>query len=298
MPTPLPPFDFDLLRTFVAIVDCGSFTKAAVHVGRTQSTVSLQIKRLEQGLGRQVFDRRGKSFSLTRDGEMVLGYARRMLQIADDVRSRLLEPEIAGTVRLGAAEDFYSVQLPELLARFARLHPRVLLEVRCDGSASLLEAFARGEFDLVLCKREPQAPRDGARIWRKPLAWTAAERFILDHGAPLPLVLAPRPDPYRRRALASLDALGRSWRIVYTSPSLAGAEAAVRAGLGVTVLERDRLTSGFVSLGPESGLPDLEDAEVALYRAGDLPKAADSLADHLARSLDGPPVEGWPLNAG
>ena len=292
MPTPLPPFDLDLLRTFVAIADNGGFTRAAERVGRTQSTVSLQIKKLEEGLGRRVFDRegggRGGEPRLTPDGEILLNYARQVLRLCDEARSRIMEPGVEGTVRLGTPEDFATVHLPDILARFARAHPRVALEVNCDFTLNLLEGFSKGLYDLVLFKREPQGPAGGVGVWREVLVWTAGPRLVLNEGDTLPLVLAPVPDVYRKRAIAALEAAGRTWRIVYTSPSLAGLQAAVRAGLGVTVLPKEMVPAGLMVLGEaEHRLPTLPDAEVVLYRApGRLSRPAELLAEHIVHSLE------------
>ncbi|MDQ2104258.1 LysR substrate-binding domain-containing protein [Azospirillum isscasi] len=288
MPTPLPPFDLDLLRTFVTIVDCGGFTRAAERLGRTQSTISLQIKRLEDGLGKRVFERKGNGLALTPEGEILFASARRLLQMANETCARLMEPDVGGTVRLGTPEDFATVHLPDVLWRFARAHPQVNLQVNCDFTANLLDGFSRGEYDLILCKREPQGTSAGTRVWREPLVWAGSARLLIDAGGPVPLVLAPYPDIYRKRALDALDAAGRPWRIIYTSPSLAGVQAAVRAGLGITILPKEMVVAGFHILGAERGLPDLADTEVALYRApGTLPKAADLLAEHIVRSLEG-----------
>lgn len=296
MPMPLPPFDLDVLRTFAAVVDNGGFTRAAERVGRTQSTVSLQIKKLEDGLGRRVFEREpGRELRLTPDGEILLTYARQMLRLADEARSRIMEPDVAGRVRLGTPEDFATAHLPDVLARFARAHPRVALEVNCDFTLNLLDGYSKGQYDLVLFKREPQGgglgPAGGVGVWREVLVWAASPRLLLPRTRPwtepLPLVLAPVPDIYRKRALASLDAMGLPWRIAYTSPSLAGLQAAVQAGLGATVLPKEMVPSGFVLLGQEQGLPELPDAEIVLYRApGAVPRAAELLAEHIVHSLE------------
>jgi DNA-binding transcriptional LysR family regulator len=304
MPTPLPPFELDLLRTFVAVVDNRSFTRAAERVDRTQSTVSLQIKRLEEGLGCRVFERelggRGGELRVTPEGEILLNYARQILHLCDEARSRIMEPEVEGKIRLGTPEDFATVYLPDILARFARAHPRVALEVNCDFTLNLLTAFSKGEYDLVLFKREPQGriappqsgPMSGVGLWREVLVWAASPRLVLDEQQPLPLVLAPSPDVYRKRALATLDADRRSWRIVYTSPSLAGLQAAVEAGLGITVLPKSMVPSGLVILGQhEHGLPPLPDTEMVLYRApGSLSRPAELLAEHIVHSLETPTV--------
>ena len=289
MPLPLPPFDLDLLRTFVAVADNGSFTRAAERLGRTQSTVSLQVKRLEDGVGCRLLGRdAGRAgLHLTPEGEVLLTYARPLLSLANEARSRLMEQDATGSVRLGTPEDFATAHLPDVLGRFARTHPRVSLEVSCDFTVNLLDGFSKGRYDLVLFKREPQGSGGGVRVWREVLVWAAAPRLLLDPGAPLPLVLAPAPDVYRKRALAGLSALGRPWRVVYACPSLGGLLAAVRAGLGVTVMPREMVPPGLQLLGPESGLPALPDTEIVLSLApGPLPRAAELLAGHIVQSLE------------
>ncbi|WP_075216483.1 LysR substrate-binding domain-containing protein [Mongoliimonas terrestris] len=281
------PFDLDLLRTFLAIVDGGSFTRAAGRVGLTQSSVSLQIRRLERGLGKPVFVREGRAVHLTAEGEMLADAARRMLALADAIHARIGEEEVAGTVRLGTPEDFATVHLADVLARFARSHPRVALEVHCDFTVNLLDGFAKGAFDLILFKREPQGRMDGLHVWQEVLEWVAAPDLAIRVDDPLPLVLAPPPDVYRRRAIAALDAAGRPWRIAFTSPSLAGLQAAVHAGLGVTVLPSEMVPTGLSPAGAALGLPALPPTEIVLRHAsGDPSRAAARLADHIVQSLE------------
>lgn len=287
MSTPPLPFDLDLLRTFVAVVDNAGFTRAAERVGRTQSTISLQIKKLEGSLGKRVFERDGRELLLTPDGEILLHYARQLLHLADEARSRLLEPEVEGLVRIGTPEDFATVYLPAILAEFASAHPLVALEINCNFSFNLLEGFSRGEYDIVLVKREPQGPAGGIAVWRDVLVWVGGPKLVLDPTGPIPLALAPAPDVYRKRALAALQDAKRDSRIVYTSPSSEGLQAAVRAGLAVTVLSKDMVPQGLMILGSEHGLPPMPDTEIALYRApGALSRAAQLLAEHITHSLE------------
>ncbi|MGE7157615.1 LysR substrate-binding domain-containing protein [Methylorubrum rhodesianum] len=279
MPKPPLPFDLDLLRTFVAIVDNGSFTRAARRMDLTQSAVSLQIKRLEDGLGRRLFDREDRALHPTPEGEILLGYARQMLALGAAAWARIVEPEVSGLVRLGTPEDFATTHLSDILARFSRSHPQVALEVNCDFTVHLLDDFAKGRYDLVLFKREPQGYGGGTEVWREVLDWVASLRLVCNDPGPVPLVLAPAPDIYRKRALAALDAVGQSWRIVYTSPSLAGLQAAVQAGLGVTVLPTEMIPPGLISVSSRLQLPKLPDTEIVLRRApGTLSPAAELLA--------------------
>lgn len=285
MPMPSRVLDLELLRSFVTVADLGSFTRAAEHLGRTQSAISLQIKRLEEAVGKEVMSRGPRHLRLTRDGEKLLGHARRILRLNDSAVADLAEPEVAGLVRLGVPEDFATVHLPNVLADFADAHPKVELEVTCDLTLNLEAGFRAGRFDLVLVKREPEVALEGIRVWREPLIWVARDRYSLPEEGPVPLIVSPQPCVYRHRAVAALDAVGRSWRCVYISTSLAGTQAAVRAGLGIAVLPREMCTGSLASLG--SGLlPALEDTEVALIEAPGASPTAHRFAQHVASALE------------
>jgi DNA-binding transcriptional LysR family regulator len=278
--------DLDLVRSFVAIAETRSFSRASERLLRNQSTVSLQIKRLETALGQRLLDRSPQSVRLTPQGDTFLAQARRLLALNDEIVAQVNEPHLVGLVRLGTPEDFATSHLPEVLARFTEAHPGVALEVTCDLTLNLLDRFRDGAFDLVLLKREPRSAADGVRVWREPLVWVAGERG-LPAGGTLPLVVSPAPCVYRKRATEALDRAGRAWRIAYTCGSLAGSTAAVRAGLGVTVLPKEMVPHGLRVLegGP---LPELEDTEIALLAAPPLPPPADRLREHIMRALEQP----------
>ncbi len=159
------------LKSFIAIAETGSFGKAARTVSRTQSALSLQIKKLEDQLGCQLFDRGGRKVTLTPEGEIFLGYARQMKQLQWEVFSRLREPDVEGEIRFGTPEDFATHYLPDVLARFRKHHPRVQLNVSCDLTLNLLEQFQQGQFDVILVKRDPQSVKGGTKVWREPLVW-------------------------------------------------------------------------------------------------------------------------------
>ena len=278
--------DIDLLRAFVSVADLGSFTRAAEALLRRQSTLSLQIKRLEDGLGRRLLDRTARRVRLTAAGEALLGEARRMLELNDRLVVSLDQPLLEGRVRLGTPEDFATTHLPQVLARFAQAYPAVELEVTCDLTLTLLGHFRRGGFDLVLVKREPERSGRGVRVWREPLVWVAAGQLAIERDAQLPLVVSPPPCVYRQRAVVSLDRAQRRWRVAYSCASLAGQHAAVRAGLGVTVLPKDMVPSGLLAIEHRSLLPDLRDTEIALLAARGLSAPARQLHDHIVRSLE------------
>lgn len=284
LPSHIPP---ELLRAFVAVVESGGFSQAAERLLRGQSAVSLQIKRLEDRLGVRLLDRGPRHVTLTSEGELILDHARRILSLNDELVSRLREPELSGLVRLGAPEDFATSHLPSVLARFSRSHPRVALEVTCELTLELLQRFQAGGLDLALVKREPMGHLGGVRVWREPLVWVASGRAVCETPDALPLVVSPRPCVYRKRATDALDTQGRPWRIAYTCGSLTGNHAAVRAGLGVTVLPKAMVPADLTVLNDElTGLPPLADTEIALVAGSQLSAPAERLRDYIIRELE------------
>jgi len=279
--------DLDLIRAFVAVVETQNFTRAGTRLGRSQSTVSLQIKRLEEQIDTELFTRDPRRVVLTGHGEALLPQARRLLRLNDEIVGEMFEHSLEGEVRFGAPEDFATTHLPHILGDYAHSYPHVSLSVTCDLTLRLMEKMQQGKLDLALIKREPLGGDIGVKVWREKLVWAGAGEEVLHDGAPLPLVVAPTPCIYRKRATASLDAAGRAWRIAYTSPSLAGQHAALRAGLGITALPRDMVPKDLVLFGKEHGFPALPDAEIALIRAGKtLPVAAERLAEFILARLD------------
>lgn len=280
------PFHLDSvsLKSFIAIVETGSFSKAAAIVGRTQSALSLQIKKLEENLNCILFDRSGRKATPTEQGEVFLGYARRIIQLQSEVYSRLKEPDVEGEIRFGTPEDFATHYLPDVLAAFRKQHPRVQLNVDCDLTLNLLENFQQERFDLILVKRDPQRVKGGTRVWREPLVWAGANGWQKQE--PLSLVVSPQPCIYRSRAIAALDRAKMPWRISYVSPSLAGTLAAVKAGLGIAVLPQNMMPSGIHPIRNELKLPELADAEIALMKRDGISKATEMLAMHIIQSLE------------
>lgn len=281
------PFFVDTLqlKSFIAIAETGTFGQAALTVNRTQSALSLQIKKLEEQLGCSLFDRSGRRVVLTQQGELFLGYARRLIQLQWEAFSRLREPDVEGEIRFGTPEDFATHYLPDVLASFRQHHPRVQLKVACDLTLNLVAGFHRGDFDVILAKRDPQRVKGGMKVWRERLIWAAAPGFRPE--GRLSLVLSPQPCIYRARALAALDRAKRSWHLSFTSPSLAGTLAAVRAGLGVTVLPANMVPADIEPVGSGLKLPELADAEIAMMKRDELSKAAVLFADYIVRSLEG-----------
>lgn len=279
--TRLVNLDLDLLRAFTAVAETASFTRAGARLGRTQSAVSLQIQRLETQLGVQLLARDTRRTTPTPAGEALLAQARRLLRLNDEIVAGVTEHNLEGEVRLGAPEDFATAHLPGVLGDFSRAYPHVSMSVTCDLTLNLIEKMSKGELDLALIKREPLGPNIGTPVWREPLVWVAADLSVLSAHPRIPLIAAPAPCVYRKRAIAALEAIGKPWRLAYTSPSLAGQHAALRAGLGLTVLPREMAPDDLILIEAEDGLPPLADTEIALIRANVLPIAAERLADFV-----------------
>ena len=261
--------ELDLLRTFIAVVDGGGFTRAAERLHRTQSTVSQQLKRLEERLDTPLLLRNTRSVSLTDRGELLLSYARRLLALNDEALSALDETRLQGRVCLGSAQEVADGGLAELLARFARLHPNVALEIRVDANLKLRDEVERGDLDLAVVFQEPgQTLGGGAHcevIGRLHRVWVASPDLIVNDNEPLPLVLSNGPCIFRNAVLDALDSIDRSWRIALSTPSLSGMRAALRAGLGVGVRTERWLEPDLQVLGGD--LPPLPDVEMVLLTA-------------------------------
>jgi DNA-binding transcriptional LysR family regulator len=273
--------DLDLLRSFVSVVDAGGFTRAGERIHRTQSTVSQQIRRLEETVGRPLLRRHGKQITLTEAGERLLSYARRLLALAEEARDVVSRPTGDGVVRLGLPEDFAAYRLTEMLSKFARSHPGLRLNVRCGKSANLRRALERGELDLALVKRDMEET-GGIAAWPERLRWIAGRRYPIDfRSGSLPLAVFGQGCLYRNRVTSALDTIGRTWHIAYTSPNVFGIQAAVSAGLGVSILPEVAILPDHSILGIGDGFPPLPDTEVALVAAPEVGAATRRLAEAL-----------------
>ncbi|UPY36797.1 LysR substrate-binding domain-containing protein [Sediminicoccus sp. KRV36] len=278
----IPDLDLDLLRGFVTVAERGGFTAAGLALGLTQSAISLKVKRLEELLGKPVFTRGAKQVALTREGETLLAYARRMLALNEEAVRRFVAPPMAGKLRLGVADHFVPRHLAPALARFTRTWPDVRIEVEVGRSHDLRAALGREELDLVLGKRR-DGETEGRVIFAEAVVWVAAPDFELARERPLPLAMLPQGCMFRDRALAALARAGIGHEVVYTSPSLMGIAAAAQAGFALSVMGRTGLPDGLVEL---DGLPPLGTAEMCLFgdAAGQSPLVEPLLNDLRAVS--------------
>ena len=279
--------DLELLKTLVCVVDEGSFTRAAGRVHRTQSTVSQQVRKLEQTVGKTLLlrDRAGNQVQATEEGELMLAYARKLLAMADEAELVLSAPRRVQVIRLGIPEDFDVARLTTLLAGFAASHPDIRLETGSGMSTDLKAGLAAGELDLALIKREPG---DGPCLasWPERLAWVG-DRALLKGSEPVPLVLFPQGCIYRKRMIYALESAGRPWRAAYHSQSLAGVQAAVSAGLGISLLPAFACLPGHGLLGQAQGLAPAPATELAIVgdARGAAREAVASLVAVLKRAV-------------
>ena len=278
--------DLDQLRTFVAIAETGSFTRAADVVHKTQSAVSMQMRRLEERIGTPIFSRDGRASKLTEDGERLLGYARRMVRLSNETVSAFDDTGLSGTVRLGTPDDYADRFLPEVLARFARSHPRVEVSVVCEPSATLMDLARRAEVDLAIVTACGEMPTEVVR--QEPLLWATSAAHRVEEEEVLPLALSKPPCQWRTAGIEALSDVGRPYRILYTSGNSTAISAAVLAGLAVTVMAESALRPGMRVLSEADGMPRLPNCEIGIVRAPNRPQSdiVDKLSEHIVSSLD------------
>jgi DNA-binding transcriptional LysR family regulator len=269
-----PTLDLDVLRTFVTGHDLGTFAAAAERLGRSQSALSLQLRKLEAQTGEVLLRKDGRGLALTPAGEIMLSYARRLIELNDEAVTAVRGTAVEGWVRLGLVQDFAESWLPALLGRFARAHPGVRVEARVDRGAILADAVAKGDLDLALVWGDLPGPHR-TELAGMPIVWVGPPQHALAAARPVPLVTFEPPCVFRDAAVRALDRAGIPWRVTFTSPSLAGLWAAVEAGLGVTPRTRQSVPS-----------------RLAIIEGGGIPKlnAIAGLSMHVAGSTATPAV--------
>lgn len=284
---PLPLLDLDVLRTFVAIAETGSFTTAANAVYRTPSAVSMQIKKLEDILGRSVFLRDARSVALTTDGEMLLGYARRMLAINREAVSKFIIPDIVGVVRLGSPDDFGERVLPHVLKRFAETHPSIAVDVIIDQSVNLRRRMDDRALDITLLTNSCKAVASGAEVLlTEPIVWAGAKGGCAHMREPLPVSIWEEGCAWRAGALEALGRDGRNYRVAYMSAHTAGQRAAILADLAVAPLPKSFLGHEMVELGSKDGMPEIGNYSLAMIVAPEASAPVKAAAEHIRAAFE------------
>ena len=282
-----PILDSDLLRTFVAIVETGSFSAAAERVARTPSAVSMQIKKLEKSVGRRLFERDSRSVALTPFGETLLPDARKLLDMHAELYARLRTPDLVGTITVGTPDEYASAFLPSVLRRFAQTHPGVQVNVICDFSTRLHERLVREEIDAALLTAGA-FETDGLIhrvVHEEALVWLGARDGTAWRRRPLPIAVADPNCCWRKHSLAALEEFGIGHRVAYASTSAAGQLAAVAGDLAVAPLPLCLAKNNLMVVGAEAGLPELGSYQIAFIARDEPNEVLAALADHVAGSF-------------
>ncbi|WP_306117235.1 MULTISPECIES: LysR family transcriptional regulator [unclassified Roseitalea] len=277
------PVDIDLLRTFLAIAETGSFSRAAERVFRTPSAVSMQVKKLEEVLGTSVFERDSRSVKLTVNGEILVGYARRILALSNEMLAQFVMPDVRGTVRLGAPDDHGERVLPQVLSRFAESHPHVAVDVVIENSENLIPRFERGELDVVMYNSsQAHALEPGAQVLiEESLVWAGLKGGCAWERDPLPVSMWEEGCSWRASAVEGLGRIGRDYRIAYKSAHTSAQMAAIRSDLAIAPLPMSYVKAPAICLGERQGLPELASCQTRLRARGEADDCISAVADHI-----------------
>jgi DNA-binding transcriptional LysR family regulator len=279
------PLDLDQLQSFCAIADCGSFTEAARRVNKTQSAVSMQIKRLEERLGQVLLLRDGRSVSLTQHGEVLYERARKMLRTNAEILDHFSEGDLAGSIRFGVPDDYAVRLLPVILSSFQRTHPKIAVDVSCMASEQLLEGMRAGRYDLIVFTQG--ASQSFGELFRtEKMFWVSSHGGRALASEPLAIACGPSCCLWRKDALEALDRTGRDYRVAYTSSNATAISSAVLSDLAVGFLPESALQPGMRVISDEHRLPPLADAQIALMRSSHAYGGIyDALANHIVQSM-------------
>ena len=276
--------DTDQLRSFLAIVDSGSFTRAAERVNKTQSAVSMHIRRLEEQLGCVLFVKQGRGAKLTAEGEELIDYARRIMQAEAGAMAALSRKGLQGSVRLGIPDDYAEAFLADILTRFNHRHPLVEIAVTCENSIELAALIHAGALELALVT-DHEGLTGFEVIREEPLRWAAAQRFKPSAAEPIPLALGSSACVWRRVADEALEGRRESVRALFVSKNYTAIGTVVRAGLAATVLPESMIGEGLRILGPADGLPRLPLSRMGLIRSAVASEEAKALAEAIRATI-------------
>ncbi|MBW7470786.1 LysR substrate-binding domain-containing protein [Marinobacter sp. M216] len=280
----MPLLDNDVLRTFVAISECGTFTGAAKVVHRTPSALSMQIKQLERSLGKSLFVREPRQVRLTTEGEILLDYSRRLLRLNEEAVQHFIAPTLEGKVGIGTSDDVGTRILPEVLAQFARSYPAILVDVVVGSSKQNLARVDAGELDLALVTVADEARSiRGEVVHEEPLVWAGREGGAAFQRTPLPIAMAHEGCAWRRMTLRALDRAGIAYRIAYTCEHCSGQEAAMVADLAVAPFPQSLVRPPLKQFSSDD-LPEIGSYQLALVRGRSTP-VNDALATHVKEAF-------------
>lgn len=287
VPAQIPLLELDLLRTLVAIAETGNFSAAADSVGRTPSAISMQVKKMEETLGRPLFLRDSRSVSLTRDGEVLLEHGRRLLALNREMLARFVTPDLAGEVRLGAPDDAAERFLPGMLRRFADSHPGITLNVVVDGSARMIDMVRAGDLDLALitCEAGFKGDERAEVVFREQLVWACLAGGVAAERDPLPVSVWEESCVWRQAGLRGLEAQNRAYRIAFQSAHISGQRAAILADLAIAPLPASSLGGRIAEAPARAGLPALPAYALGLIIGADPSDPVRAAAEHLRQGF-------------
>lgn len=277
--------DPDVLRTFMTVAEAPSFAEAGERLNKTQSTVSVQMRRLEEILGVELFTKQGRKNVLTSAGQELLDYAVRIVRLNDEAVGRFRRPAISGRIRIGTPDDYAETYLPEIFGRFARTHPTIEVSLECQSSERLIQLLEEGQLDIALITMA--GPYSRARIvHREQLQWVASMNCETETQSPLPLAVWQPGCVWRRLTLQALDAAGIPYRIAYSGTNAAALAMVVRQGLAVAAMPLRMADNGFRQLGRGNVLPALGAFDIGLVRGSENNPIIDAFYDHVVASFE------------
>lgn len=276
------------MLALIALSQSNSFSKAAEELNKSQSALSQQIAKLENSLGTILVNREQQN-KLTEQGEVLLSYSNQIMKIHHEALNYFINPELKGEIKFGLPEDFATVFLSDILAELNLKYPNVHISVECDLTLNLLKRFHKNHFDLVLVKTtsiDDFPIENEMDVWDEKLVWVCKENSNIDINKveSIPLVLSPKPCVYRARTLDGLESQNLKYKIIYTSPSLIGACAAVKADMGISVLPQNMIPQGLKILEHDK-LPDLKNTHISFLLKGDVPNSVRWFADYVISKL-------------
>ena len=275
-------FDPVLLKTFLAVAETQSFTKAGIQVGLSQPTVSQQVRKLETAAGRQLVSRDTREVHLTDNGDAMAGFARTILAAHAAASSYFSGSAMKGRLRFGTADDLAITQLPRILRHFRQLYPQISLELTVNQSGPLYRRLKAGQLDLIFIKENPHEESEGTRVTRDSMVWVGHEKTVIEPGQTVPLIAYQAPSVSRQIAIDALEAAGRTWRITCNTREVSGLLAAVRAGIGIAVFPQSLIPADLVKVTNRFGLPVLGDVDFTLLAN---PSAAKEPVDALIAAI-------------
>lgn len=273
--------DFSQLATFVAIIDAGSITKAAASLHRTQAAISIQLKKLEEGVGRQLLNRSYNHFTLTREGEVLLSYARKILNLSEEALNAIRDEEVSGVVRFGIPDGYARVYIQNTLRQFMNRFPKIRIRIKNENSHKLYKSLHEGELDLILATRDPHES-GGELLRREKICWVAAKDYQLDLSQPVPLALYEQGCIYRQNMVEQLNQNGKDWFVSFECQGVTGFDIAISNGLAVSASAQSLVKDEWRIIKVAEGLPDLGHIEIELHTIpGDVSEAVRCFSDEL-----------------